>query len=300
MDVVQLYQDYNIQAQTEGHKHCRPGWINTECPFCTGNPGLHLGATLDGKIFYCWRCGIHYPDESIAKLLGINQAQARKIILEYAGVPSIVQETKFKIHLKAHRFPSNTAEMLEAHRRYLVKRNFDPDYLEKEWNLLGTGVISTLDHTDYSRRIVAPIYWEDKQVTFQARDITGKHPMKYLACMKERELIHHKHIIYLHPEFKGSTIIITEGITDVWRFGRYAGATFGIEYTRQQVRLMAKLFKRVAVCFDDESQAIKQAEELIKDLQFRGIDSFRIPIVGDPGGMDQKEANYIVKQLIYS
>ena len=57
MKLIQLYQDYNVPFQTEGHKHCRDGWVNTECPFCTGNPGLHLGATLDGKIFTCWRDG---------------------------------------------------------------------------------------------------------------------------------------------------------------------------------------------------------------------------------------------------
>ena len=44
MDIVQLYQDHNVDFMTEGHPHCRPGWVNTVCPFCTGNPGYHLSS----------------------------------------------------------------------------------------------------------------------------------------------------------------------------------------------------------------------------------------------------------------
>lgn len=43
MDIVRLYHDYGVDHRTEGHKHCRPGWVNTECPFCEGNKGFHLG-----------------------------------------------------------------------------------------------------------------------------------------------------------------------------------------------------------------------------------------------------------------
>jgi len=297
MDIVQLYRDYNIQFLTEGHKHCRPGWVNTPCPFCTGNPGYHLGVSEDGSHFYCWRCGSHRQKEALSKLLNVSEKQVIDIIRNYAGTV-YAPEKKRKIRNKAHKMPGNITPLLSRHKEYLESRNFDAKQLEKDWGLVGTGVISLLDGIDYKNRIIAPVFWNGSQVTFQGRDITGRHPLKYMACPENREIIKHKSILYGRQEYWGETGICVEGITDVWRLGFNAFATFGIEYKFQQVREMAKHFKRVAVAFDDDPQAIRQAEKLVADLCFRGVDAFRIPIVGDPGGMDQMEADYLVNNLI--
>jgi DNA primase len=300
MDILQLYQDHGIPHQTEGHKHCRPGWVNTPCPFCTGNEGLHLGATLDGKLFRCWRCGIHFPDKVIAKLLGVSFTEAKKVIIDYAGFSAPSKEvTGIKIRTKAHKLPSNTKPLTDSHKRYLVLRDFSPPVLEKEWNLISTGPVSLLDKVNYKHRIIAPIYWEGKQVTFQARDVTNKHPIKYLACPKDRELIHHKHILYRHPDSTGDVGICVEGITDVWRLGRNSFGVFGIEYTPQQVRLISSLYKKVIVFFDSEPQAIKKAKQLAGDLSFRGVETcIHILTEGDPGSMFQEDADKLVKKLM--
>lgn len=300
MDILQLYQDYNIPTAPEGHKHARAGWINVECPFCViENPGYHLGATLNGKVFYCWKCGIHWPDESIAKLLGITKHAANALIIEYAGTSIPLTGIKREIQSKIHKLPSDTGPLIPSHKRYLENRNFDPDKLEYEWGLMSTGPVSLLDYINYSHRILAPIYWAGQEVTFQARDVTNKHPKRYLACPEDREIIKHKHIIYKHPNFHGSTTIVTEGITDVYRFGPQTVATFGIEYTRFQVRVLSHEFKRIGVCFDgNEPTAKRQADDLITDLLFHKVDAFRIDIDGDPGGLPQDEADYIVKQII--
>ena len=89
-----------------------------------------------------------------------------------------------------------------------------------------------------------------------------------------------------------------EGPTDVWRMGVNSVCTSGIKYTPAQVRILAKNFKRIPVIFDDEPQAIIQANKLVADLKFRGVNSFRVDIKGDPGGLSQSEADYLVKQLI--
>ena len=69
MDIIRLYRDYGIDHKAEGHKHTRPGWVNTECPFCTGNPGMHLGWNLKEEYFFCWRCGWHAPITTLSELL---------------------------------------------------------------------------------------------------------------------------------------------------------------------------------------------------------------------------------------
>ena len=303
MDIVKLYQDYSIPFQAEGHKHCRPGWINTPCPFCTGNPGLHLGVTEDGSHAYCWRCGYKPIKKVLSKMLNAPEKEISQLIATYgSGSFTKTKEPKAKIGVKKLKFPEPCGNLTIRHKTYLEKRGFDPDRLQKEWGLLGTSVISKLDGIDYKFRIIAPVFWNDqgrsKVVTFQARDITDRHTLKYMACPKEREIIHHKHILYGMPESWGNTGIIVEGITDVWRLGYNAVATFGIEYTNRQVREIARAFKRVVVIFDSEHQAIQQAGKLVSDLKFRGVDAFSITIKDDPGSMSQDDADHLVKNIL--
>jgi len=300
MDIIKLYQDFSIPYQTEGHKHCRPGWVNIECPLCTGeHEGLHLGFHLDGNYYSCYRCGGNSIYKVLSALLKITNYKELKAIIErYDTVILKSKEPLVKMRAKAHRLPSNCEPLQANHRHYLEKRGFDPDYLESTWGLLGTGVYSKLDNIDYKHRIIIPFYWEGKQVSFDSRDITGKDPGRYKACPKDRELIEHKHILYgKQTEWKDS-IILVEGCTDVWRLGVKSASVSGIKFTPKQVRVIAQIFKRVAVCFDDDPQAKIQANKMIAELKFRGVDAFRVDIEGDPGSMKQEDADYLVKQLI--
>ena len=301
MDIIKLYQDFGINYQTEGHKHTREGWVNTECPICPpgGNPGLHLGYNIDGNFFSCWRHGHSTIYDALSALLKItNYKELKAIIAQYDTITLKSKEPIIKIRTKAFKLPSNCEPLQANHRHYLEKRNFDPDYLEKTWKLLGTGVYSKLDNIDYKFRIIIPFIWEGKQVSFDSRDITGKDPGRYKACPKDRELIPHKEIIYGKQECWKETIVLVEGPTDVWRFGINSCAVSGIKYTPKQVRVIANTFKRVVVCFDDDPQAKVQANKIIAELKFRGVDAFRVDIEGDPGSMKQEDADYLVKQLM--
>lgn len=301
MDILRLYQDYSVSYQTEGHKHCRPGWVNTECPHCTGNPGLHLGYNLQGDYYVCWRCGFHPIAPTIAKLIHVGEPKARTIIHQYGLlIPTHTKESKVKIRAKAHRLPSNTVPLQRNHKRYLESRGFDPDLLEREWNLLGTGPYSKLDNTHYKHRIIIPFFWDTQQVSFDSRDITGKDQNRYKACPKDRELVPHKEILYGKQSKWKDTGICVEGPTDVWRLGVNSFATSGIKYTPKQVRVMAKSFKRIWVMFDDDPQALVQAKKLVSELRFRGVEAmlFESIIASDPGSMKQNDADYLIKQLI--
>jgi hypothetical protein len=185
------------------------------------------------------------------------------------------------------------------HRKYLEKRGFDPDWLTDEYKIMGTGPAAKLGNIDFRFRILTPIYWEGKLVSFQTRDVTGKSGLKYITCPRKREIIHHKHIIYSCPtQLFWEWGIAVEGKFDVWRFGHPAFATFGIEYTREQVRVIAGLFKMVFTAFDPDPQAQRKAEELRGELRFRGVECHNIKLPVDPGDLPQDEADYIVKQLM--
>lgn len=299
MDVEQLFQDYGIYYQTHGHKHCRPGWANTECPFCTGNPGLHLGAAIGTTVFYCWRCGWKPADKAVAALIGVSQEQAKELIKRYGGKGKRRQSQR-PLHKKPLKYPSDTGPLLEHHKRYLRERRkqpFDPDYLEQEWGLMSTGPLSKLDKADYRHRILIPIYWNGEIVSFQARDITGKSNTKYKACPKEREKVHHQEILYGdQSKWKGVGACV-EGVTDTWRLGESSFAIFGIEFSHRQVREIKKHFDRVAVIFDDDPQAVQQARKLVSELCFRGVRAWQITIKGDPADLSDNEAEQLIKEI---
>lgn len=302
MDIQQIYSDYSIDHRTSGHKHTREGWVNVECPWCiTDNPGYHLGYNLDGNFFTCWKCGWHPIGSTLARLLKVPEVDIRRITHKYGFlIPRQKKNSIIKVGKKPMHLPSNSLPILENHRKYLINRGFDPDYLEEKYKILGTGPFSKLDKLDYKHRIIIPFIWEEEQVSFDSRDITNKHSYKYMACPAERERISHKEILYGNQESWTDTIIIVEGPTDVWRFGDHSAATSGIKYTPKQVRLIASTFKRVFVCFDSgEPQAAASALSLVAELKFRGIDSRTVFVEsGDPGSMSQTNADKFVKMLL--
>ena len=298
MNIEQLFRDFNVRYVTEGHKHARSGWVNIECPFCTGNPGYHLGYDIMGNKFVCWRCGGKQMGTVISKLLNVSISEALRLLKQYNVLTPAAPEVKMKVRAKTFKLPPNSNPLNKAHRNYLIKRGFNPDELIKTWGILGTGIFSKLDKIDYSRRIVIPYFWDGKIVSFDCRDITNKSGYKYMACERAREEVDHKHILYGKQEKWGDTGICVEGCTDVWRLGVNSFAVSGVKYTPKQVRAIAKHFKRVAVVFDDEPQAVKQANKLIADLKFRGVDAWRIDIEGDPGGLTQEEADVLVKSIL--
>jgi len=304
VDILRLFQDYGVPYDTQG-ANTQKGWVNCRCPYC-GDTSNHLGWNLYGQYFNCWKCGKHFTEETLAKLTGASEREIRAVLPSYGFVGVHVQEQQEKPtgHLKFV-FPGGNLELTRSHICYLQKRGFNVDYLVRVFDIIGTGPTAILKGLDgkiinYRHRVLAPIVWEGKTVSFQCRDITGKAMQKYMACPEEREIIHHKHILYgASRTFAADTAIAMEGITDVWRFGVGAFATFGIQFTIQQVRAMAKIFKTIPVMYDGgEIAAKKQANKLVSELKLLGVHSFRVDIEGDPGGMSQEDANYLKKQLL--
>lgn len=299
MNIIQLYKDFNVPFATEGHKHCREGWVNTTCPFCTGNPGMHLGYNMADNYYVCWRCGWKATNKAIALLIHVSEKEAKEIARKYGGKSHVKSAVTVRVGQKKFRLPPSTAPMNDRHKRYLTKRKFDPEVIEKIWDVQGTGPISLMDGISFSHRLVIPIYWENRIVSFQTRDITAKHSLRYITCPEQREIVKHKHIFYQAIPTKDSdACICVEGVTDAWRFGYGAIATFGIKYTKYQVREISKRFKKVFVVFDDDPQAIKQSEKLTAELILRGVDAYSIKIQGDPGDMSQSDADTLKKELL--
>lgn len=299
MKIKQLYDDFNVDYAEAGHKNVRDGWIGVHCPFCVGKMGYHLGYNLDDEYFACWRCGTHRTRDSLVKILHIDEKTAQSLIKQYGGDSP---EPRVILHREKRPFtlPTNCGPLLPMHKQYLAGRGFDPDRLESEWGLMGTGPISNLDGSDYRFRVIAPIRWDGDTVSFQGRDISDRQFAKYKTCLPEREAIHHKDILYGRQEAWGRTGLVVEGITDVWRFGPISVGTFGIKFKRPQIRTIAKSFDRSFILFDPEPQAQWMARVLATALNDfpNGHVSTVIELEQDPGSMSQEDADYLLKTLI--
>jgi hypothetical protein len=284
-------RDAHVSFITEGHKHAQDGWVNFPCPFCTGNPGHHLGYSIDGNFFSCWRCGGHSVLSVIRELSACSWGKANQLLLQYEGA-SVVHQERVRLADKTI-FPKGTGDMTDRHKKYLRGRNFDPDELERIWELQGTGMTG-----GYANRIIAPIHRKGRMVSYQGRDITDRHELKYKACPKVGEVVEHKSLLYGMDQVRGSNIVIVEGITDVWRLGPGAVATFGIKFRPPQVALM-RTFKNRFILFDSEDQAQEQADKLFYLLSgFPGHTELLETIDSDPGAFSQEEADELMCDVV--
>jgi hypothetical protein len=297
--IEQFLTDHHIPYVTD-HKNVRGGWVGLDCPFCGTKDKYHLGYSLEENYFSCWQCGGHSAKSVIAKLLGVTFNKAEDIIRKYGGRTHTDTEHRVKVHTKRLELPPGDLSLRNNHKQYLHKRNFDWKYLEQEWGIMGTDPIARVDHINYGNRILAPIYWNKRLVSFQTRDITGSHSAKYMACPPEREIISHKHILYGKQESWGDVGLCVEGIFDVWRLGTNAFAVLGIKFTTEQIRAIIRVFKEVIILFDPEEIAQWRARTLIAELEFKGVKARKVELNCDPADLDQDEADYLVKHLTNS
>lgn len=299
-NVLKFYQDYRIEHAISGHKRCRPGWVQIHCPFCVGSRGFHLGVHVSTGAVKCWRCGKHSQIDVIKAVLGCDFKAAKKIQAEFKGNArtqsrndAVASPVRVQIRRET-KWPLGIQELTKRHVDYLIGRNYNPADLVDIWNLKCVGPIGP-----YKWRIIAPIYFKGKMVSYQGRDITDKSDLKYKACEKCNEVMEHQTIVYGYDEAEGDACLLVEGIADVWRLGPGAVCCFGISFTLAQVNLLAKKFKKVYVMFDGgELAARKQSELIAVLLSARGVEVEILELdEGDPGEMKQREADKLMKEL---
>lgn len=295
MTVIELLHNYNVKFSTE-HHHNTPNWIQIQkCVFC-GESNYHLGIHRGGTGAHCWKCGKHNSIETLSRLTKIPKKEVWKLLkANDINKELCVIAPKRKIKLTRNKLilPAHT-KLKEHHKQYLINRNFDPDYLEKTYKLMSTGIIGA-----YRHRILIPAFINNNIVSFTTRDITGKAPKRYKTAHKSMELYPLKNLLYAENLIRGDNCIVVEGPADVWRLGNGAVATCGIEWTGFQLSALSK-YKRVFILYDREpQQAVEQANKLAYNLDVLGIDNEIIDIkdVKDPGELSNEDAAYLMRYL---
>ena len=304
--IEDVYRRYGVPYQVT---RARGVWTSTHCPHCAGSAGYHLGFGERG--FFCWRCGPHPAVETLMALCHVDRRTAGDIYASIRGgesrrrlAPRDDRAANARVSISRYRHPSDVGKMRDAHRRYLQGRGFDPDAIEREWGVLSTGPASYLDEISYRHRLLIPVRWDGAEVSFQARDVTGRSDRKYMACPPEREVRSHKTLLYGRQECWGDVAVIVEGVTDVWKLGSKACAVFGIQYRTEQVVEIARRFRRAMVVFDPEPAARRQADRLADQLRVRlsgGAEVVDLRKMGidasDPGSMTRDDAEHLMREL---
>jgi DNA primase len=290
------FRDHRIGFTDHGAKSS-VGWINLHCPFCRSHKE-HLGFNLEEGHFHCWKCGFHPVEDVVMALERCEYHEACRIVQEYEadfeyrpppGTHTQAQGTQGPLE-----WPPGTVPLQEVHKNYLASRGFDPDYLEAKYGLMGT-----VNAGPYAARVMVPIIWQGQMVSYQGRLMVRGEP-KYKACVKDKELIHHKHVLY-NLDNAGNSGVVVEGVFDAWRLGDGAVATFGTSMDRSspQILHLAGKFRRVFVMFDAEAPAQRRARWLRDQLSALGVEAVNVALdKGDPGDMGKEEAQEMKRRLL--
>ena len=289
-DALSFCRDSGIKYWTEG-ENVTPGWVNIKCPLCTDKSN-HGGFNPTKGYFSCWKCGGHGLSYVIGRLLRIDRTAAEKVISQYEGSGLLRPKIQHKHN------PIETLTMIgeplqTVHKRYLKRRGFDPDLLERKYSLTGTGIVG-----DWKYRIMIPILHQGQLVSYQGRDVTDAQKLRYKTLSPDKSLVNPKHILYNLDNCRGNTIVVVEGAFDVFRMGDGFAATLGTSMTEAQIKILSR-YRRVVFLFDPEPEAQGRARKAANKLSAMGVETELVDLEmeEDPGELSPKQVRMIRREL---
>lgn len=268
MNFEKLFKDYNIKYSNRVNK----GWINVNCPFCdTKNTSFNLGFNPSGNYYHCWKTKHDYTiQEILSTLLNIPVNSVKNILKDYKQTNEIIPERK-KSKVKYLELPTDT--FTTAERKYLKSRGFSPKYLREKYGIVGGGISGK-----WKFRIIIPIYYNSKLMSWTGRSILSKEKLKQLKIPRyknlsiEESVKNPKELFFNLDNCKGKEVVLTEGAFDVLRFDGNAICSMGTELTEGQVKLLAEKFEKVFILFDNEIEAQEKARKFGMQLSSMGIE----------------------------
>jgi len=244
-DPIAYFEDRNIEYSTEG-KNVTEGWCNIECPFPFCNdPSNHMGINLESKLFSCWACGEKGGmDRLIQELEGCSWSESQVILSQFQENPykDIPLDTKYPETGSKTAYSKDIKDILspfsdqfpKIHLNYLKSRDFDPDILIPKYKLKACYNVGK-----YKFRVIAPVIMDNEIVSFVGIDVTRQAKIPYKNASDIESIIPIKSCLY-NLDNANETVILVEGITDVWRIGDGAVATLGKKVTMEQINLLIR------------------------------------------------------------
>ena len=294
-DFIRYCDDNAIDYRTR-NGNLSQGWLMAlDCPFCgVGTHKYHMGIPEGGTYGNCWSCGGHSLKSILYALT--PDIPTRELLTKYSDYVDMHDRLSV-VHAEV--LPFNFVALGKVAKKYLTKREFDADLLEKKYGLRDGGMIGNFNY-----RIIIPIIYNKVVVAYQGRSYTKLISPKYKFLAEEKCIINPKHILYNLDNCKHRYTIITEGVFDCIRLAGKACtnvcATMGISVSGEQIRLIADRFDSVHICFDPEPVAQIRAHVLAERLSVLGV-SARVINTETPydlGDTPQEEASDLKRFIL--
>ena len=101
----------------------------------------------------------------VMALLGVDYPEAKQIIFKYRGRQRDLFSYDDGIERASKCVPPGSKDLKPMHIKYLKSRGLDPEQLQSIYDIRGTGVAGK-----YKFRVIAPIYYRGRVVSYQGRD----------------------------------------------------------------------------------------------------------------------------------
>ncbi len=255
--IVDVLQELGVPYRDAGqHHHVTRGWLGVDCPYCSPESGkFKLGINLVGLFASCWTCGARPVTRALADVVDLPERRIRELLADVAPAVRLPEpRRRGKLVL-----PVGVGPLLPAHEAYLRARGFDPDALARLWGVRGIGLDPRVPW-----RVFVPITLRGEIVSWTARAISDRHPLRYVNAAAGEERVSAKTLLF-GADHARHAVVVVEGPFDAMRIGPGAVATMGVSYSRAQLRQLARFPVR-AVCFDAVPDAQRRARRLCADL----------------------------------
>lgn len=300
-NIVSFLEDNDIYHRFSG-KNVGKNYVGFRCPFCEGD-GEHGGVNLTHKHFSCFQCAETASPPNLAKqILNCSWAKAYAVVRNYssktssswATIPAVRGRSPRPVHL-----PALVGPLSGPGGHYLSSRGFDSKAIEAKYGVKESGPVG-----DYKFRLIIPVYFNKKLVSFTSRDYTGKGEPKYKEQPVDEAMIPVKDCLYNIDTVKDKLLIV-EGPADVWRMGDGAVSLFGIHCSEKQQEILFRWWihilrpprkKKVVLLLDPKTR--KVADKLYYALISFIRDIKIVELSGmDPAELTQEEAMNLKLQI---
>lgn len=289
VDFVRIFDDYGI-----GYSYSGSNWVNIQCPHC-GDTGQHLGIHIEGQYANCWKCGGHNIEYTIKKILGITTQTLEELLQKYSVRYVLFNKVNNKQTVVQNiELPGRSLERM--HKKYLINRGFDPDYLVNKYHITGTSI----SDGEWGYRIIIPIIYDGKIVSYQGRAIKKDMP-RYKTLEVEKSVVSPKSILFNMDNCQSKRAVVVEGPFDAMRIGDGVVATLGIGMTLAQMELLALRYTSIVFLFDPEEKAQERAKKhsyvLLSTLGIKDVSVVDMEWEHDPGSLTDEEVSIIKEEL---
>ena len=327
-DWIDFLERHGIEYVTSGPSVVK-GNVAVRCPLCgAADPSHHLGISLSGKGWGCWRDASHRgkSDAQLVRLLiGCSRDEAIAIVGDMpravsdieSRVSQLLKPAQFVNEGRKLQLPKEFKKIDESfsarlYVQYLQNRKFSKTRILRMSEDFG---LRFCNKAAFSGRIIFPVYVEGELVTWTGRSIFPNATLRYMSLTADKERARelgvlpalgmiNQYLLWYDDLFAtdSDTIVIVEGPFDALRV-RVLGEKFGItstcfftsEPSRRQVDLLHEVlpkFPKRYVLLDRGADVKAMRVRRLFSEAFTSIDvtMLRLPKhVKDPGDLTKQE-----------